>query len=166
MATYNSTLYTAQIGTAGASANAAAAFPAAKNAFGKLRYVQVPYALAGTEAANEFIYLTLLKPGDRVIAALSKVICEDPGTTLTLQVGDASNADRYCGTITLDSGGVIEFSSTAGDDLYVPTDVGATAAATLIGGSSNETQVRAKVIAANTLTAAKKLLFLLAVVAE
>lgn len=166
MPTFNTTLYTAQIGTAGASANAAAAFPFAKNAFGKLRIMQIPYALAGTEAANDFINLTLLKPGDRVIAALSKVVCEDPGTVLTVRVGDASDVLRYSGTIVLDAGGVIEFSSVAGTDLYVPTDVAATAAATLIGGSTNQTQVRAKVIAATAPTAAAKLLFLIAVVAE
>jgi hypothetical protein len=166
MATFNTTIYSAQIGTAGASANAASTFPFAKNAFGKLRIVQIPYALAGTEAANDFINLTLLKPGDRVLAGYSKIICEDPGTTLTMQIGDASNADRYAGTLVLSSGGSVEFSSVAGDDLYVPTDIAATAAATLIGGSSNETQVRAKVIAAGTLTAAAKLLICLAVVSE
>lgn len=166
MATFNTTMYSAQIGTAGASANAASTFPYAKNAFGKLRIIQVPYALAGTEAANDIINLSLLKPGDRVISGLSKVICEDPGTTLTLSVGDASDRARYSGTIVLSSGGSVEFSSVAGTDLYVPTDVAATAAATLIGGSSNQTQLTAKVIAANTLTAAAKLLFLIAVVSE
>lgn len=166
MATFSSTLYTAQAGAAGASLNASANFPRARDARGKLRIVQVPYALAGTEAANDFIRLTILDPNDRVIAGLSRVVCEDPGTTLTLQVGDGSNVDRYAGTLVLSSGGIVEFGSVAGDDLYVPTDVVVTNPPATPESSTDQTVVRAKVIAASTLTAGAKLLFLIAVVAE
>jgi hypothetical protein len=166
MATLSTTLYTAQLGSAGASTNAGANFPLAKNAYGKLRIVQVPYPLLSTEAANDILNLTILKAGARVIAGLSKVICEDPGTTLTVSVGDASDRARYSGTIVLSAGGSVEFSSVAGTDLYVPTDIASTTAATTIGDSANQTVITAKVIAAGTLTAAAKLLFLLAVVDE
>ena len=166
MATFNTTLYTAQASSPGASANAQANFPLAKNAYGKLRIVQVPYALAGTEAANDLIKLTLLKAGARVIAGLSRVICQDPGTSLTLRVGDATDALRYAGTIDISAGGDFPFSTTAGTDLYVPTDIASTQAATTIGDSANQTVVQVKVIAVTALTAGAKLLFLLAVVDE
>lgn len=163
MANFNTTLYTGQLGGAGASLNAPAGFPLAKVALGKLRIVEIPYVLAGTEAANDIINLTILRPGARVIAALSKVVCQDPGTTLTVQIGDASNRSRYSGTIVLDAGGVIELSSVAGTDLYVPTDV---TVAVPPNSAADQTVVTAKVIAAAALTAANKLLILLAVVEE
>lgn len=94
MATFNSGLYGKQVGSAGASP--AGTYPLAKFAAGKLRYAVALVTLAGTEAANDIINLARLKPGAVVLPSESRIICEDPGTALTLDIGFASNDDALC----------------------------------------------------------------------
>ena len=69
MATFNSTNYGKQVGSAGASPSAS--YPLAKFIAGKVRYSIIPYVLAGTEAANDIINIVRLKVGAVVIPSLS-----------------------------------------------------------------------------------------------
>jgi hypothetical protein len=163
MATFSTTLYTGQSGTAGASLNAPAAFPLAKVAFGKLRIVEIPYVLAGTEATGDFLNLTILKQGDRVLPGLSFLFCEDPGTTMTAIVGDLSDDNRYADTMTLSAGGVFPFYSTPGVNLYVPADVNVPIPPV---AATDQTVVKLKFASVNTPTAGAKFMIYLAVVAE
>lgn len=93
MANVNSTLYTKQVGSAGASP--AVTYPLAKVAGGKLRYYEVEGTVADLGATNDTFTLCRLKVGARVLPGLSKIICESPGTTVTGKIGDASDDDRY-----------------------------------------------------------------------
>jgi len=172
MAIWQSSLYTTQVPALGKSE--AVQYPLAKNARGKLRIVQIPYTLVGTEAANDLIYLTMLQPGDRVLPQYSKVTGQNPGTTLTIQIGDSVTVNRYSGTLTL-SGAATDlfFSSTPGTTLYAPTDI--TLPAYLPASPPqpvpppnplDQTIVICKVISAASLTAAQIILFSLAVVGE
>ena len=134
MATTSTLLYTGQSGTAGASLNAARDFPNAKNAYGKHRIIQIPYQVVSSTlpAAGDIIQLCKLPQGARVLSSLSRIICESPGTTLTLQVGDYSNAKRYSGVFgtaaglvlsaasSTVGGGAIEFGSVPNYETYVP----------------------------------------------
>lgn len=163
MPTFNTTLYAAQIGAAGASLNAQATYPFAKNAFGKLRIIQIPYVLAGTEATGDFLNLTVLKQGDRVVVGLSFLFCEDPGTTLTAIVGDLSDDDRYATTMTLSAGGVFPFYSTPGVNLYVPADVQVPVPPV---AATDQTVVKMKLASVSVPTAGAKIMIYLAVVAE
>lgn len=162
MATWSSTLYTAQAGGAGASLNAGANFPLAKNAYGKLRIVQVPYTMNGNEATNELINLCILKAGSRVLANRSWLTAENSATTLTLAVGDASDSGRYANGLTL-SNTTFNGSFTGGTDQYVPTDV---TVAVPPDSATDQTVVKAKVLSQGSITAGKKLLFTIAVVDE
>lgn len=164
MSIWNSALYTAQSPQGGYSLNANPGFPVAKNAQGKLRIVQVPYTINGSEAANDIINLTTLKAGTRVLSARSKLVAQNPGTTLTLAVGDTSNTGRYANGLTLSNTAFDkEFSQNVGTDTYVPTDI-------VIGNPpssiADQGTVVAKVLTAASLTAGQKLLFLLAIVDE
>jgi hypothetical protein len=158
MANLNTSLYAAQSGIAGQSLNVGT--PLAKNAYGKHRIVQIPYVMTGLEATNDILRLTVLKPGARVIAALSKVVGEALGTALTVSVGDASNATRYSGVLALTAVHDIAFTSVPGTDAYAPTDVA------IVPGGADQTVVTAKIVLATAPTALKKVLFLLAVVDE
>lgn len=190
MATTNSVIYAQQIAAAGASAGASISFPSAKSSGGKLRIVTVPYLTTGSEATNDIINLTLLKPGSRILPAFSRVLCEALGTTFTVKVGDAANTERYMGAKALASATDASFTSTlpsgaaglnvayqqTGSSTQTSTtgqgpnmtilDVAGTAAATQVGGSSNETVVIATLTSVNTPTASKRLTFFLAIVDE
>lgn len=117
-------LFTNQTGVPGQSA--AVSYPTPKGIYGKYRVVPVPYYIGSTTlpAAGDIIQLARLKLGARVIAGLSRVICEDPGTTLTGCVGDFSNPKRYSGALVLSAassgvgGGAIEFGSVAAAASY------------------------------------------------
>lgn len=161
MPTFNTALYTAQSGTAGASANAPAAFPRARDAFGKERIVQILYTLAGTEATGDFIRLTLLKHGDRVLAGRSSYACEAMGTALTGSFGDDSNVSRYSGTLTFTSVAQGFFGSVPGTDLYAPTDI-----VNIPVPALDQTVVKLKVVLATVPTVGKKIIVFLAVVSE
>lgn len=161
MPTFNTTLYTAQTGAAGQSANAQAAFPRARDAFGKERIVQINYTMAGTEAAADVINLTKLKQGDRILAGRSSYACEACGTAFTGSVGDASNNSRYSGTLVFTSIATGFFGSLPGTDLYTPTDV-----VTIPTPATDQSTVIFKVVASTAPTAGKKFIIFLAVVAE
>jgi len=81
------------------------------NVSGGLKSLQAAYTLAGSEAANDVLYLAKLPSGAMVIPSLSSVYCPDPGTTLTLDVGDEADADRYADAIVLSAGGSVKFDS-------------------------------------------------------
>lgn len=172
MAIWTTPLYTSQIPAAGASE--ALNYPLAKNARGKLRIVQSLYVLTATEAANDLIYLTLLQPGDRLIPSYSTLAFENPGTTLTLSVGDSVTANRYCGTLTLSNTvNSFDFDTAPVAGTYVLADVLLPAYSAANPpqpvpppNTTDQTIVIAKILSAATLTAGKRLFFQLGVVGE
>lgn len=154
MPTFNSTAYGKQIG-----AGASPIYPEAKRTSGKLRFAVVEYALAGTEVADDIINLIRLKAGAVVVPSLCRIVCEDPGTALTLDIGFASNVDALCDGAALTTAHDVTFtgaaSVTAVAAQYVP-------AALAVG----DELIFATVKVATTLTAAAKLLFLIAYLDE
>lgn len=83
------------------------------NINGKLPLVEtITYTLLSTEAANDTIQLFDLPAGCVIIPNLCSVTCADPGTTLTLDIGDALDTDRYADDIVLSAGGNVNFAST------------------------------------------------------
>lgn len=110
------------------------------------------YTLAGTEAAADIIKLFDLPPGGEIVPELSLVTCSaDPGTTLTLNVGDIADVDRYAAGIVLSAGGQVAFTNTA-----IPAAVGTKY------GPTAETEIYATVASAAGLTASVKLCFTIA----
>jgi hypothetical protein len=91
----DATYYTNQVGTAGESGWATA--PKAQNIY----YVRIPYVLAGTEAAADTLNLFRACKGWKLIPELSKIIHDDCGTTLTIDIGDATDPDRYADGVDL-----------------------------------------------------------------
>jgi 3D (Asp-Asp-Asp) domain-containing protein len=155
MASFDTTLYTNQNGSAGASP--ATGYPLAKDSAGKVRYATVEYTLAGTEAATDTINLATLKVGAKVIPHLSEVYVENPGTALVFDIGDAGDADRYVDGLTVSAGGFFRWSE------------GGTAAATansLYEIASGNEDIVLTVGTATSLTADQDLLFLIAYVDE
>lgn len=93
MASANSTLYAKQLGSAGASPSFT--FPLAKSAAGKLRIAEIETTAGALGVANDTFNLVRLKPGAKVLPMFSRILCENPGTTFTVIIGDAGDADRY-----------------------------------------------------------------------
>lgn len=86
----NSAFYTAQVGTAGDTV--VATYPKA----GTLTELPpIVRNLAGTESANDTFYIARLLPGQRLRPDLSTVTHDDAGTTLTIDIGDDTDPDRY-----------------------------------------------------------------------
>jgi hypothetical protein len=96
MPSFNTALYAAQAVTAGGSANASASFPQKQTSSGDVRILRIEHALVGTEATADTVNLAVLPIGAKVLPAYSKIVCEDPGTALTVDIGHAGNADAYC----------------------------------------------------------------------
>jgi hypothetical protein len=153
MATFNSTKYTKQVGSAGTSPGAG--YPLAQDTEGSLRYAAIPYVLVGTEAANDIINLVKLPKGVVVHPAASRIVCEDPGTALTIDIGFASNDDALCDGAALTTAHDVTFtgaaSVTAVAAQYTPAALAA----------GDET-IFATVKTATSLTAGARLLFLIA----
>jgi len=80
---------------------------------GILLYATAILTLAGTEAAADTIQLFDLPAGAVIVPQLSHATCSaDPSSgTLTLDVGDAGDVDRYANDILLASGGQVAFCS-------------------------------------------------------
>lgn len=158
MPSFNTPLYNAQIGTAGQTP--AVSYPLAEYVAGKVRYAIVPYSLAGTEATNDLLYLVKLKIGAVVIPSLSRIVCEDPGTALTLDIGFLSNPDALCDGAALTTAHDVSFtlapSVTATAAQYVPVPI----------ASSADSVIYATIVLATVPTAGAKLLFLIAYVDE
>lgn len=124
-------LFDSQAPAAGASA--AAGYKSANTANAKHRIVTIEYAVPSSAlpAAGDTVKLTKLDVGARVLAGLSSIICEDPGTTLTGHVGDWSNPKRYTASAVLSAAsstvgsGLIGFGLTPGigAELFVPMKV-------------------------------------------
>lgn len=158
MATFNSTRYGLQIGSAGASP--AAGFPLSEYIGGKLRFAVIEYALAGTETANDIINLVRLKRGAVVLPSFSRIVHQDCGDALTLDIGFASNDDALCDGAALGTNaGDVTFtgagSVTATAQQYNPATI-----------ASGDEVIFATVKTATNLTAGAKLLFLIAYVDE
>lgn len=111
----------------------------------------VSYTLLGTEAANDTIQLFDLPAGAEIVPQLSHATCADPGTTLTLDIGDAGNTDRYADGIVLNSGGQVAFCSATLPEAVVTPYL-----------ASENLRVYATVATANTLTANVVIVFTIA----
>jgi len=79
---------------------------------GSLMVATATYTLLGTETSGKTIQVTPPLPAQIVVVPdLCSVSCEDPGTTLTIDVGDEDDRDRYADGIVLSSGGTVRFGS-------------------------------------------------------
>jgi len=121
---------------------------------GTLHIATAVVDLGSTLAANDIIELCTIPAGSRVVSALSYAICHaDPGTTLTVDVGNSADTDRYADGMVLSSGGVVNFLTPA-----IPANI--TAPARL----DESTLIYATVASANTITANSKITFQIAYV--
>jgi hypothetical protein len=154
MSTFASALYTGQTGSAGASQNAAAGYPSAQMDSGKLRYTIVQYAL-GAESTNDTINLCRLPLGAKVLPTFSKIECEDPGTALTLDIGDAGDADRYLDGAALTTAHTAVFPS-------LPSTTAVAAQTVPYAIAAGNEVVKATVVLATALTSAAKITFYIA----
>jgi len=151
MATFKSTLVTKQ--------EAAATKPSAglrdgDDAFGVLLHAIANVTVPSTLAANDILEIippALIPVGAVLVPQLCSVTSADPGTTLTLDIGDAANPDRYADGIVLSAGGIVGFCSA----LPVPAGVAAPFRLT------EQLGIQALVVSANTITDATVLTFLL-----
>lgn len=122
---------------------------------GNVRYLFATLTLASAMAANDtFDIGPKLPAGARVLPQLSKFTCHaDPGTTLTIDIGDSSDADRYCDGAVLSAGGEVAFCSAA-----IPAGVTSPAKLT------TATAITGVIATANTITADVKVDILIAYV--
>lgn len=82
---------------------------------GNVRYAIATLAITTGMAANDtFDVCPDLPAGARILPQLSRFVCHgDPGSTLTIDIGDSTDADRYCDGAVLSSGGIVEFCTSA-----------------------------------------------------
>jgi hypothetical protein len=153
MPNFNTSLYSAQSGSAGSSP--ASGYPLARDAGGKLRFLVIPYTVDGAEASGDTITLGKLKAGAKVIPSLCRVISDTGFDVSDMNVGISGNDNKYADALdTLDTASDINFG-VAGDNAYVPTAV----------ADGGETLI-ATLVTVVTSTAAGKALFLIAYLDE
>lgn len=81
---------------------------------GSLKVATAHVTLTSATAAADILTIIpaeLVPVGAVVVPQLCSVTSADPGTTLTLDIGDADDTDRYADGIVLSSGGQIAFCS-------------------------------------------------------
>lgn len=79
---------------------------------GLLLYATASVVVTAGMAAADTIEITDIPAEGVVVPQLSHVTCSaDPGTTLTMDIGDAADTDRYADGINLGSGGQVAFTS-------------------------------------------------------
>ncbi len=105
MATFNSTVFSAE------NAPTIATRLDGRIVGAKLFVKQVKYELAGTETTSDIINICKLPPGSVPVVSLCNVFCEDPGTTLVIDVGTSADIDELADGITLSNGGLVAFTS-------------------------------------------------------
>lgn len=119
---------------------------------GLLLYATAIYTQVNTEAANDTIQLFDLPAGAVIVPQLSHVtLSGDPGTALTMDVGDAADPNRYADTVVLSSGGEVKFNSGT-----MP------AAATVPYQPTAQTRIYATVKTATSLSGSPKIVFTIA----
>ena len=108
-----SALIAAQVGAAGGTPSAKATYPTPHVAGGKLRLYHIAYQPVSSTlpAAGDIVELVKLHNGAKVIPSLSSIVCPATGTTLTVKIGDYSNAVRYAGVIGTAAGLVLSAAS-------------------------------------------------------
>lgn len=78
-----------------------------------VRFAQATVTVPSSLTANDRLFLVTLPQGAQPIPSMSQAICHaDPGTTLVLDVGYASDVDALAEDIVLSSGGVVPFTGT------------------------------------------------------
>lgn len=102
MAASDTTYYSNQTGSNGDTV--VKTYPKAQNIY----FVRIPYTLGGSEAATDTFNIYRARIGWKLIPELSKVIHDDGGTTLTLDIGDAADADRYANGVDLATAAGVE----------------------------------------------------------
>lgn len=155
MATFDTAVYTAQKPTRTNPSRLAAQ----NSASGEVEFAPIAYTLVGTETASDIINLCILPQDAIPVPQLSSVTCADPGTTLTLDIGTADNADGWADGIALSAGGQVAATSGTLPAWVTPTPLVADTGSFQTAGSA---VVYATVASANTLTAGVVLHFLLA----
>lgn len=106
------------------------------------------YTLLGTETVADTIQLGDIPAGAIIDPGKSFVVCQDPGTTLTVDIGTAADPDGIADGIVLSAGNKVECCSTAIPAYgFAPPDI------------TEQTRVYATVASAGTLTEGAKLLF-------
>jgi hypothetical protein len=82
---------------------------------GKIQWINATVTLPSTAAANDTITISQPLPiGATVVPDLCTAVCHaDPGTALVIDIGDATDVDRYADGLNLNSGGVVNFCTPA-----------------------------------------------------
>ncbi len=155
MAEFTTAVYTAQKPDRSNSSRLAPK----NSASGDVEFALIPYTLVATEAAADTINLCILPVDAIPLPHLSSVTCSaDPGTTLTLDIGNADNPDGWADGIVLSAGGQVACTNTA-----IPAWVAATPLVADTGfANAGSAKIYATVASANTLTVDVVLYFLLA----
>lgn len=86
--------------------------------------VPITWEIPAGAAAADTVNLVSLHPGQYIVPSLCWVECENPGTTLTLDIGDtddttAADPDRYVDGLNVSAGG--GFAWTAADGVHTLT---------------------------------------------
>jgi hypothetical protein len=122
------------------------------DAGGVLLYFGPEVTLPAGVTANDTFQLIDLPPGAVIVPELCRILASgDPGTTLTIDVGDSADIDRYC------DGANLGALSAAGVVMF--TDPAMPAAALTPYRSSDVSRVYATAATAGTVTAATVLKF-------
>lgn len=125
-----------------------------------VRMVRRSWAIPSGAAATETVALCRLNPGEYIVPGSSYLICDNPGTTLTIDIGDndtadgtiAADPDRWADGIVASAGGGFSFASAPGVATLAPTEV-----------VDDDVVVNAKLATAASLTTGADLVFYIAI---
>jgi len=113
------------------------------------KVLKATYTLLATEVATETLDLWEFQAGDIFLPQQSAIVLTNPGTALTIDIGDGTTADKYVDGLALGAGGTFLFAAGTSGNLG-PDEFSAA------------THVQVTIMTATTLTAAVVVNFYLA----
>lgn len=131
-----------------------AAYPSARDAGGKLRYLQVPYTVDGAETTGSTINIGKLKVGSKVIPNLCRIISGATFDAQNVDIGTTSNVNAYADALDM-TNAELDQPFVGGDNRFVPAAV-----------TAGEEDIIMTLVASTTTTAGALALFLIAYVDE
>lgn len=150
MATYNSTQYAKDANPELGNRNQPDQGPIQVTMFRRT------WAIPSGAAANDLVNLIPLNPGQFIVPHLCWIECDNPGTTLTLDIGDtddttAADPDRYVDGLNVAAGGGFAWTGADGVHTLTPYTI------------QKECVLQAKLATAATLTTGADFTFWIAV---
>ncbi len=118
---------------------------------GTVRRARGTYTFTGSEASSDIVEMVNIPSGAIIIRPLSTIAWSDMGGTVTVDVGDVFDPDRYCNDIAMGSqSGGVGSSTTFEQSLGAGIGLGGTYTHNIVGTSTSDDTIDLTLVTVTT----------------